>query len=287
MRTSPNRVSAASSGAEQSQIVQEMRSATEAVHVALRRTLPGIVSFAPTSNHLLRIHAGGPVRGQCSSSVFEYRRGDLDLFPAGMSDTWHEHDESTFLVVQLPQRILHEAAQDSGRKGGEARLSPRHHFRDEQTEHIAWALEAEQRAGNPTGRAYTDALGFALSFRLLSEEPAVRERAGVMTPRQMKRVTEYIEENLDRGLSLTELAAVAGVSLTRLKTAFRNSAGIPVHRFVLERRVARAKAMLLRGGVPIPQVALETGFSHQSHMARWMRRFPGQTPSDLVRSAQA
>lgn len=268
-------------------VIRDTRRVPDEVHVELRRSRAGIVSFAAASDHLLRVHAGGPVQGICSSSAFLYRHGDLDLFPAGASDTWSERSESMFLVAQVSPRLLERAAEESGGKPESTRVPPRFHFRDEQMEHIAWALEAEQRAGNPTGRTYTDALGLALAARLLGAPYAPTKLASGMTQRQMRRVIEYIEEEIGGELSLEELAAVAGVSATTLKTSFRRHAGVPVHRFVLERRVERAKSILLRGEIPISQVALTTGFAHPSHMARWMRRLLGQTPSQLVRSANS
>jgi AraC-like DNA-binding protein len=51
-------------------------------------------------------------------------------------------------------------------------------------------------------------------------------------------------------------------------------------------RVERAKVLLLRGQMPAIQVALKAGFAHQSHMARWIRRALGVTPTSVVRSSR-
>jgi AraC family transcriptional regulator len=56
---------------------------------------------------------------------------------------------------------------------------------------------------------------------------------------------------------------------------------------VVQRRVERARELLLRGELPISQVALEVGFAHQSHLARWMRRILGVTPTAIVRGSSA
>jgi AraC family transcriptional regulator len=92
---------------------------------------------------------------------------------------------------------------------------------------------------------------------------------------------------LDQNLPLARLAGVADVSATHLKTLFRRSMGLPVHEYVVQRRVERAKALLVRGALPASQVALEAGFAHQSHMARWMRRVLGVTPTAVVRRSRA
>lgn len=59
---------------------------------------------------------------------------------------------------------------------------------------------------------------------------------------------------------------------------------MPVHGYVIERRVARARELLLAGRHTIAQVAIETGFTHQSHLARCMRRVLGVSPSQLALS---
>ena len=228
---------------------------------------------------------GRPFGGRVAFTGFLYARGDIDIFPAGLSDIWEEYDASTSLVVRLSPALLHRAAEDMGLDPERAGLEPRHQFRDSQIEHIAWALDAERNAGNPSGRLYAEGLGMALAVHLLGRHATPsRLRSGLSTS-QLRRVTAFIEENLDRNLSLTRLAGVAGVSASHLKTLFRRSTGLPVHEYVIRRRVERAKALLVRGELPAGQVALEAGFAHQSHMARWMRRVLGVTPTSVMRRA--
>jgi AraC family transcriptional regulator len=125
----------------------------------------------------------------------------------------------------------------------------------------------------------------ALAVRLLGPSPAPRQVQTGLSSSQLRQVVEYIEEHLDQDLSLARLAGVVGVSASHLKTVFRRSTGLPVHEYVVQRRVERAKALLLRGELPASQVALEAGFAHQSHMARWMRRVLGVTPTAVVRGS--
>jgi AraC family transcriptional regulator len=100
----------------------------------------------------------------------------------------------------------------------------------------------------------------------------------------VRRIVEFVETNLDGSLTLEQLAEVAGMSIPHLTTLFRRTMGQSVHAYVMERRVQRARALLLERKMTIAQVALETGFAHQSHLARWMRRLLGVTPSDVLRA---
>ncbi|NMO17084.1 helix-turn-helix transcriptional regulator [Pyxidicoccus fallax] len=255
--------------------------------VELQTMAPGVVELAPLPDHLLKVHAGAPTHGNCSFHRFVYTRGDVDLCPAGMSDVWEHTDASTSVVVRLSPTLLRRAAEDMGMDPDRAGLEPRHQFKDPQIEHIAWALDADRQAGHPGGLLYTESLGLALSIHLLGRYPAPLERVRGLSPAQQRRLTDYIEDHLDKDLSLVRLAGVVGVSASHLKTLFKRTMGVPVHEYVIQRRVERARTLLLRGRLPAGQVALEAGFSHQSHMARCMKRVLGVTPSALVRGPRA
>jgi AraC family transcriptional regulator len=236
------------------------------LRVEMRTTPPGVLKLEPLAEHRVKIHAGAPVRGACRLHRFVYTRGDVDILPAGLSDIWQEDDAGASLVVQLPPALLQRAAQRLGLHADRLDLEPRYQLRDAQIEHIVWALEAERRAGDPGGPLYSDSLGMALAVRLLS----YASTKGGDTP--LARVLSYIEQHLDQDLSIARLAHLAGVSATNLKSLFRRLTGLPVHQYVVQRRVERARALLARGRLPASQVALEARVAHQSHMARWMRR---------------
>ena len=261
--------------------VEEMR-ARIGLRVGLQTTPAGVVQLQALSDHRLKIHAGAPVRGACRLQRFHYTRGDIDIIPAGVSDVWHEDDSSTSLMLQLSPSLLRRAAEDLGGDTDRAGLELRHQIRDPQIEHIAWALDAERAAGYPGGLLYTETLGSALAIHLLGRYPASLRLARGLSKPQLRRVTSYIEEYLDQDLSLSRLAEVAEVSASHLKTLFKRSTGLPVHEYVIQRRVERAKSLLMHGELPASQVALEAGFAHQSHMARWMRRVLGVTPRSLM-----
>lgn len=243
----------------------------------------GSVALSAGPDHLLKMHAGPPVRGSCGHHRFVYTRGDLDLWPAGMSDVWNEEDATTAVLVRLPPALLRHAAEDSGRDPDRVSLAFGHQLRDPAVEHIAWALDAERDAGFPSGALYTESLGLALAAHLLGRyQPARRVERG-LSKRQERRVLEYIDAHLDRDLSLETLAATAELGTTHFKTLFRRSLGLPVHQYVIRRRVERAKVLLEDGTLSLAQVALDAGFAHQSHMARAMRRLLGITPAALRR----
>ena len=99
---------------------------------------------------------------------------------------------------------------------------------------------------------------------------------------RLRHVLDYIQAHLAEDLTLAELAGVAGFSRSHFKPLFKQATGMPVHRFVVERRIERARALLLEGGKSMAEIALQAGFSHPSHMARCMRRVLGLGPSQIA-----
>ncbi|QRK13655.1 helix-turn-helix transcriptional regulator [Archangium violaceum] len=254
--------------------------------IELRATPVGESRHLLPSDHYINVHAGAPVRTSCHSNrVRSIRtRGDICLIPAGMPDAWVDDDASSSVELRLPAALLRRVAEDMGLDPDRTGIEPRYHFREAQIEHLAWALEAEFRAGFPNGLLYSESLGLALAAHLLTRYRASVEAPRGLSKRQLQRVLEHIEAHLDQNLSLTRLASEAEVSASHFKVLFKRSMGLPVHEYVMHRRVERARALLVRGELPASEVALEAGFSHQSHMARWMRRVLGVTPTSVVRS---
>jgi AraC family transcriptional regulator len=252
----------------------------------LRTTPPGPVELQAAPDHRLMVHAGPPSPGSYRAQRVFYLRGDIDLFPAGVSEIWEAGGESTALILTLPPALLGSAAEGLDRDPSRVDLPLRCQFRDPHIEHIAWAMDAERRTGYLGGRLYAESLGLALAVHLVGGYAAPARLSRGLSQRELRRVTAYIEDHLGQDLSLSRLAGIAQVSVSHFKTLFKQSTGVPVHEYVVQRRVERARSLLLRGELPASQVALEVGFAHQSHMARWMRRILGVTPSALVRRSR-
>lgn len=245
---------------------------------------PGAIRSLAVSNHRIRIHLGPPTRGICRGGPFLYERGEVDLVPAGLSDDWEIFDSSRDLIIALPQDLLDDATAGLGCSRNEPFRFPRFHFRDPRIEHIALALNVEREAGFPSGLIFKESLGSALAAYLVSGYGSCPPRATLrrLSPAQHRLLIDYIEHHLGESLSLPRLAAIAGLSVSHFKTLFRRTTGVPVHRYVVRRRAERARKLLRESGLPASQIALEVGFSHQSHMAQCIRRLFGAPPSSLT-----
>ena len=254
----------------------------------LLRSPAGVIEQTDAPHHQVLVHAGAPARSTCRYDGRVHRglkiRGQADIVPAGMSAVWEDEDETVFLLLRLPHRLMRTAAEGLGRGGGEITLAPRMDLADRRIEHIAWAVQADLAADRPAGRLYAESLGLALACHLVAQHGSVKPAARLAPlPRpQLRRVIDHIEAHIDEDLSLARLAAVAGLSPSHFKALFRRAVGMPVHQYVIRRRVERAKVLLIEGRSPMSEIALAAGFAHQSHMARAMRRVLGATPSGIA-----
>ena len=103
--------------------------------------------------------------------------------------------------------------------------------------------------------------------------------AGAQLPAsRLRRITAYIEENLQGKLRLTELGAVVHMSPYHFARLFRQSTGTPPHRFVRDRRIAHARLLLVTGDLSIGEIARAVGFLTASHFSTVFRRATGVAP---------
>ena len=238
--------------------------------------------------HVLCLHLGAPVPVSYRVAPGERSgvrlHGQFCVVPGGSSTRWTLSQPAVSLLLRLHPKQLRETAEAVGH-GARVELAPSIHIRDPQIERIGWLMQAEELDGSPSGRLFADSLAVALATRLLACQLEPRaKRSGALPAWRLGHVLAYIEAHLATDLGLAELAAVAGFSPSHFKVLFRQAVGMPVHRFVVERRVERARARLIEGKASTIEIALETGFAHPSHMARCMRRVLGVTPSEIVRN---
>ena len=101
---------------------------------------------------------------------------------------------------------------------------------------------------------------------------------GGLSARKLRQVTDFIAENYNRDVKLVELAQVAGMSSFHFARQFKRTTGTTPHQYLIQYRVERAKSLLARDDLPLIEVGLRSGFSHQSHFTRLFRRLTGTTP---------
>jgi AraC family transcriptional regulator len=109
----------------------------------------------------------------------------------------------------------------------------------------------------------------------VSCDPDVR---GGLAAWQIRKVTRYIDVNLERTIRNDDLAALARLTPAHFGRAFRNSVGEPPHEYVIRRRVERAQGLMLATEATLSDIALDCGLADQSHLTRLFRRVVGESP---------
>lgn len=258
--------------------------------VGLYATGRGHFEATSAPEHRLIVQIGGAALTECRIDDQQQKRtqihGDIDLLPAGSTGSWEVEPAALSIRFRFTPALLQNMASDIGLNPDLIDLTPQLQARDAQIEHIASAIHAALTTEGSLGRLYAESLGTAFMARVVSRfiaESPIKAKGG-LSKRQLQRVTDYVDAFTDENLSLNDLAAIAGVSVSHFKSQFRRSMGLPVHQYVIQRRVEKAKSLLMQGRA-ISQVALDVGFSHQSHMARCMRRVLGLSPLEVSRLA--
>ena len=101
---------------------------------------------------------------------------------------------------------------------------------------------------------------------------------------QVRRIADYLEDSLDRRITIAELAALTGWGNDYLIRSFRRATGFTPHAWLVDRRLRRARSELSRG-TPLSEASLSSGFADQSHMTRMFRSAYGVSPARFAREA--
>jgi AraC-like DNA-binding protein len=109
---------------------------------------------------------------------------------------------------------------------------------------------------------------------------------GGLAPWQLRRVTDFMREHASHDLVLEDLSALVDLSPKHFARAFRQSTGLPPHRWMVNQRIERARELLALGEASIAEIALACGFADQSHFTVAFRKATGVTPGAFRRDAR-
>jgi AraC family transcriptional regulator len=154
------------------------------------------------------------------------------------------------------------------------------------------AVGAELTAGGAGGPLAAESLANVLAVHLIRHVLAPRRpgpgpgrgggRDGALPRGRLRAVVEYIEDHLDAGPTLEQLAAVARLSAYHFARQFKAATGLPPHQYVILRRVERARQLLQAGtDLSLAEVAADAGFSDQSQFSYHFKRMVGVTPGQF------
>ena len=111
----------------------------------------------------------------------------------------------------------------------------------------------------------------------MARSPELNQARG-LPPVRLRRVLDQIEAHLGESITQCRLAGIAQLSTDHFARLFRHSTGLPPHRFVLQRRIARARELVSDRRLSLAEIGYELGFPSQAHFTSMFRRIVGTTP---------
>ncbi|AOF93309.1 AraC family transcriptional regulator [Sinorhizobium sp. RAC02] len=221
----------------------------------------------------IRLSQEGP------ESAADWQRCPIAYIPADF-EMWADLTDHRFLrhldlhfdVETISKRLAEDL-------DPERLATPQLFFSDPHLLSLAQFIAAECTNPQPLHDLYGDGLALALIIDVMKLAKAPGRKRSRLAGWQLRRATDFIEENCLRNIRLEELANLIGLSQSHFSHAFKASTGVAPHQWQVNARLRRAKDLLLQGEQPLTAIAAESGFADQAHFTRVFRKNFGTTPA--------
>jgi AraC family transcriptional regulator len=262
--------------------------------VRYRDQPPSENAVPPLTHHSLLLFLRTPkefeLRAEGISRVVPPPPGSVLVVPAGSPTRyrWSSHSDSLHVFLD-PGLVARVTAEDFGLDPARVPVPPLDGVHLPQLRAAMLAVCDELTAAAAGGRLAAESLANVMAVHLLRNASVPRHtarRPDAALPREKLRVVvEYVEEHLGDGLTLERMAAAARLSPYHFARQFKAATGLPPHRYVIARRVERAK-QLVQDGLSLSEAAVSAGFSDQSQFSQHFKRLVGVTPGQFLKSAR-
>jgi AraC family transcriptional regulator len=225
------------------------------------------------------------------SGATSARGGNFTLQPKGTPNWFIAGGSCAFGHILLADNLLDRASDAAGQNKLSGRVRPDLLFSDHRdlNRHAMSYIERGLNAREPPSCLEMEGRALLLLDALLDLHGPARQTAslsGGLSEWQLRRVTDFMAEHAAEDLALDEIAALVNLSAKHFARAFRQSTGIPPHRWLIERRIDRAKVLLMQADHSLAEISLACGFADQSHFTAAFRRGTGVTPGAYRREAR-
>jgi AraC family transcriptional regulator len=256
---------------------------------AIQRTEP-TPKHCFSDRHLISIQRAGIVKAHEKQSVTVRHPGAIAICPVKAPQTSYSFLNARVAVAMLDPAFVRRALGNAINSDA-FEIIPKLPTRDEQLDHLVRAAEIEIATGLTAGRLFFESLGTALAAHLLTHHAnkrvTPRHYGSTMPVHLLRRVTDFIQENLGKELSLAELSADVQMSKYHFCRLFKRSTGFSPHQYVKRERVQRARQLLAEHRLSLIEIANDLGFSDQSHFTRSFHTVVGVTPAQYSAGIRA
>ena len=195
------------------------------------------------------------------------------------------HESFDFFRVYFSQDILDECFEAifGKRPASTLALFDAHFVEDRILDSLTQVLAGVDRNGGFLGPCFVDSVGLALTSHLLRlysfRTPRIKPRVSPLPIWKLRRVRDFIEENLFHPIYLSELSELAGLSRMHFAAQFRAATGQTPHAYLLQRKIKRAQTLLSDQTLSVADVASIVGFKNKAHFASAFKKIVGEPPS--------
>ena len=208
--------------------------------------------------------------------------GDIAIIPANVNH-WQRIDTAVVegIVLAIEPDIISNIARETVNPDS-VELLPTFAKPDALLQGIALSLKANLDSG-AYDKLYAESLFNAISMHLLTNyctrkfNPNYKESSG-LAPFKLKQILDLIGDSFTEEVSTSQLANYLHMSQFHFTREFKKSVGVTPYHYIMQQRVKMAKRVLKQQDASIAEVAVECGFSNQSHLGRVFKQHTGTTP---------
>lgn len=234
------------------------------------------------------VFADGEMSGDSFRAVrrLDLRRR-LTFFPQGhQARGWSAPNNraNSFAALYFDKQWLFEQLETPSR---ERSLAPMVYFQDQTLVELMEKLGRVARKRHVAPRLVLDSLIVLVGSELLRVQGSTRKTLRGLSQDQIGRAKDFIETHLFEDVALDEIAGAAGLSIHHFVRAFKLSEGVPPYRYLLLRRIERAKELIETAGAPIASVGEMVGFKSASHFSRTFAEIVGVSPREYLKTRRS
>jgi AraC family transcriptional regulator len=220
---------------------------------------------------------------------------ELQLRPAGKisisppdAQRWRWDCDNRITILWINEAILDEVATGAALHGCRGHLQTPLTADDDLVRHTILGMLSECSIGSKVSSLLIDCAGRHVAAHLLARysRALLQEKTSGMAQWKLRRALDYIEEHIEQDLSLEDLSKGLDMTPHYFCRSFRKSVGMPPYRYLITRRIERAKELLASTDKEVTEIALEVGFSSPSHFTTAFRRSVGYAPRMYRNSAR-
>ena len=223
-------------------------------------------------------------------SELDHGRHSICLIDLERKPTVKFVDPFELVQFYVPQSALRQFARDHSMRPVEGLRIPPPGSSDPVIASLASALLPPFTGTEEASGLFIDHVHLALQAHLLRKYAEIKigscRPRETLTPLQRCRAIEILEARISNDITLAELGSEFDLSMAHFARAFKNSVGETPHVWLTKRRIERAKQLLTRTNLLLPEIALECGFSHRIGFSRAFARITGITPSEWRRETR-